>query len=208
MSNFTYEYRDKGDSHKRERLEWDNVWWEQTQDTETKRILYIGDSISCGTRMIATRVSGGEFLFDGFGTSKGLDNPYFMDGIRLFAKQQGDRAAIIFNNGLHGFHLDDVTEYPMWYEQMVKFLLEEFRGTPLVLVLTTIVKDEKTTERVKARNNAALRIAEKYGLPVIDLYAASADNIALRSTDGVHFTDEGYEKLAECIVNNLKEIVK
>ena len=52
MSNFTYEREER--KEKLETWEWDNVWFEHPNDNEAKRVLYIGDSISCGTRRIAT----------------------------------------------------------------------------------------------------------------------------------------------------------
>lgn len=51
-----------------EDFEWDNTWWEQAPDTSSARVLYIGDSISCGTRRTATYVAENKILFDGFGT--------------------------------------------------------------------------------------------------------------------------------------------
>jgi hypothetical protein len=205
MSLYTYESRNPGNAL--ETYEWDNVWWEQTNRNDQSRVLYIGDSISCGMRRIATSSSKETMLFDGFGTSKAIDNPFFFDSIRIFARQQGYRDAVLFNNGLHGWHLDDGVEYGKYYEQMVKSLLEEFRDTPLVIVLTTSVANPEREQRVKRRNEAAVKIAEKYGLPVIDLYSVSVKFSELRSDDGVHFSVSGYEKLAEQIVLDLKSIL-
>ena len=204
MSNYTYEKETRIAGL--EKYEWDNVWWESTDMTNAKRVLYIGDSISCGTRRIATEVASGELLFDGFGTSKAVDNPYFNDSVAIFARQQGERCAVIFNNGLHGWHLDDEEQYPCYYEQTVRFLLEEFKGTPLALVLTTSVADAERELRVKKRNTAVMQIAKKYGLPIIDLYSVSVENVHLRRDDGVHFTAEGYKKFAELIVSELKTL--
>ena len=202
MSNYTYENEDR--IEKLEKYEWDNVWWEQADTKGIPRVLYIGDSISCGTRRIATEVASGELLFDGFGTSKAVDNPYFNDSVAIFARQQGVRCAVIFNNGLHGWHLDDTEQYPYYYEQTVKFLLEEFKGTPIALVLTTSVADAEREIRVKKRNAAVMQIAKKYGLPIIDIYSVSVENAHLRKDDGVHFTAEGYKKFAELMVSELK----
>ena len=93
-----------------ETYEWDNTWIEHADDSNRKRVLYIGDSISCGTRHIATNLTDCRILFDGFGTSKALDNPYFEDMLRLVAARESRRDAVLFNNGFHGFHLDDKTE--------------------------------------------------------------------------------------------------
>ena len=199
MSNFTYEKEDR--KSVLETYEWDNLWIENTDNHEGKRVLYVGDSISCGTRRTATALSKEAILFDGFGTSKAVDNPFFKQGIRLFQAQLPKTDVILFNNGLHGFHLEDLTEYKEHYEEMVKFFLEEFKEIPLVLLLTTHINEGDRVERVKARNKAVLNIAEKYGLPVIDLYTLTAQNQDKLSEDGVHFKPEGYEMISEELIS-------
>lgn len=201
MSGFTYEENDR--KTPLEVFEWDNVWWEHTENTGAPRVLYIGDSISCATRRVATAKSENKILFDGFGTSKALDNPYFADSLRIFAAQQGKRDAVIFNNGLHGWHLDDETEYRGCYEEFVKFLLDEFAGTPVFAVLTTTVANSERNERVTVRNRVASEVAAKYGVGIIDLYTASVEAKSLLSPDGVHFTPAGYEVLAAKILETL-----
>lgn len=188
-----------------ETYEWDNTWIEHADDSNRKRVLYIGDSISCGTRHIATNLTDCRILFDGFGTSKALDNPYFEDMLRLFAAQESRRDAVLFNNGLHGFHLDDKTEYRNDYDKMVQFLLSEFRNTPVFILLTTHVADEAQNKRVILRNLAATEVAKKYHLPTIDLYSVSAA-MPDQLTDGVHFTQSGYQALAQTILNALSAI--
>lgn len=202
MSNFTYEFENS--KTPLETYEWDNVWIEQTEKNDAKRVLYIGDSISCGTRNIATKICDEEYLFDGFGTSKALDNPFFFDSLRLFAKQLNSIQTVIFNNGLHGWHLEDETEYRDYYEKMIQFMLSEFDGKKIFLVLTTSVADTEREKRVAARNKVALELSQKYNLPVIDLYSVSTQMVPLRCDDGVHFSVEGYKKLAEKILSDIK----
>ena len=185
MSQFTYEKKET--KNKLETFEWDNTWIEQTAKGDAKRVLYIGDSISCGTRRIATERSGGKVLFDGFGTSKAVDNPYFYDSVKLFAAQVPYIDAVIFNNGLHGWHLEDESEYRAYYEKAVEFLMKEFAGLPSYLVLTTTVRDEVREARVK-----------------IDLYGTSVEKVDLRSGDGVHYTPDGYACFADCILQTLQ----
>ena len=206
MKGFTYEFENSYE--KLETYEWDNVWWEHANVTGAARALYIGDSISCGTRRIATEVAEEKIYFDGFGTSKAVDNPYFAESVRSFARQQGERDVVFFNNGLHGWHLDDKTEYPERYEELVKFLVEEFEGTPVAIVLTTAVADPVRDARVVERNKAAIAIAEKYGLPVVDLYSIVKDNMGLLVGDGVHLRPEGYRLLATELVARAKEWVQ
>ena len=205
MSDFTYEA--KNCEMSLETYEWDNVWWEHANVEGMPRVLYIGDSISCGTRKKATEAAQNMIFFDGFGTSKALDNPYFADSIRTFAKQQGERVAILFNNGLHGWHLDDETEYGIYYEKMLNFLLKEFENTPLFLVLTTHVANPERDARVVVRNRVVSELSKKYHLPTIDFYSIIKEHEAL-FTDGVHLTGEGYDLLARNLVEHIYKVIK
>ena len=206
MSDFTYEFNNRTQSL--EKFEWDNVWWEQADVTGVPRVLYIGDSISCATRRVATAAAEGKIFFDGFGTSKAVDNPYFSESVRLFAQQQGESEVIIFNNGLHGWHLDDDTEYIQYYEQLVKFLLSEFGATPIVLILTTAIADEKRNARVIKRNNAVVKLAAAYNLSVVDLYSVVNEHRELLSPDGVHLIPEGYKLLASALLSHINGLIK
>lgn len=189
-----------------ETYEWDNVWWEQAPDRSKKRVMYIGDSISCGIRRNATECAGGKYLFDGFGTSKAVDNPFFKESVRVFGRQQGRRDLILFSNGLHGFHLDDRVEYVYFYEQFVQFLRDEYPGTLTALLLITEVEGQQN-ERVLERNKGIRKIAEKYRLPVIDLYTLSVEYRDMHCEDGVHFTETGYRKLAEELWKSVEAIL-
>ena len=205
MSDFTYEFENRNE--RLETYEWDKVWIEHANADDLTRVLYIGDSISCATRTVATAKAEGKLYFDGFGTSKALDNPYFQDSVRIFAKQQGTRRAVVFNNGLHGWHLDDETEYAEAYEKMILFLLKEFSGTPLALLTTTHVANEDREKRVIQRNQLMADLAKKYELPVIDFYTITTEHADLLSPDGVHLSKDGYKLLAEELVKRVSEII-
>lgn len=201
MSEFTYETNNTSKSL--ETFEWDNVWWEQTDNHTSKRILYIGDSISCGTRRLVTNLSKSEILCDGFGTSKALDNPHFKSSLELFMKQQEKCDAILFNNGLHGWHLSN-EEYEKHYDEMLLFLLKTKK--PIFVVLSTDdITNQNRNEIVKARNEIAKVLAQKYNLPVIDLHTVAINNSECHIPDGVHFNATGYELLAKCILESLSK---
>lgn len=204
MGSFTYEEKEK--KEKFETYEWDNVWIDHANDLTTTRVLYVGDSISCGTRRIATERTNEQILFDGFGTSKAIDNPYFKDSVKLFAKQEPKTDVIIFNNGLHGWHLEEETEYSYHYEEMIKFFLSEYKNTPLIVVLTTYVSNPERNARVIKRNEVAKEIASKYGLSVIDLYKITSESPEKLLSDGVHFSEEGYQMIADEIIKEISEL--
>ena len=186
-------------------IEWDNTWMEQTGNRDALRILYVGDSITVGTRNVANGLGGGKVVFDNFGTSEALDNPYFLDSLCLFASQQPSRAAVFFNNGLHGWHLSE-EEYEHYYAEMLDELLETFAEVPVVPMLTTCsTTDHYPNERVEARNAIVTRLAEARGLQIIDLYSVACANRE-HIADGVHFDGEGYRALAEELMRAVKRI--
>lgn len=188
-----------------ETYEWDKTWIEKTEQITEKRVLYIGDSISCGTRTQANIIADGEILFDGFGTSKSLDNPYYVESLLSFTKQGPDRKVIIFNNGLHGWHIPE-DRYEELYVNFVNELVVNFPDTVFVLVLTTFVTNEKFhNDRVIERNEIAMKIAKRFNLPIIDLYTVSEENKEFISDDGVHFLEKGYQILANEVLNVVKE---
>lgn len=204
MGDFTYESAPTKGNY--ETYEWDNVWLEHANDTTTPRVLYIGDSISCGIRRIATAQTENQLYFDGFGTSKSLDNPWFRESLAIFAQQQPGRKIVLFNNGLHGWHLSHDEQYSKYLEDMIRYLQRQFAGTPVAIVLTTWIADAQNLPAVQTRNAAAIQVAQKLNVPVIDLYSVAEANQDLIS-DGVHFKEEGYRKLAAALIAGVKEIV-
>ena len=205
MNKDTYEFG--GVTEKLETYEWDDLWWEHTEREDVPRIAYIGDSISRGTRKVLNPLAEGRILFDGFATSKALDNPCFEGALALFAAQQKRCDAVLFNNGLHGWHLDDEA-YEMLYERMICSLEKLFLGVPVAVVLTTYLAKPEQNARVLARNEIARKIAERHGLPILDFYAVALAHADQQISDGVHFEKEGYGALAEAALDFIQAFVK
>ena len=191
-----------------ETYEWDQTWIEHTEDHAAPRVLYIGDSISIPTRVKLNGTFGGKIRVDGFASSKAADHPFFAESVRLFAAQQtAPYRAVLFNNGLHGWHLDDADAYPRHYERVVSQLRALFPQAAFLLLTTTPVTDPERDARVCCRNRAAAKIAEAYGLRTMDLYHADPALASYLSADGVHFTDEGYRILAGTAADVLEKLL-
>lgn len=204
MSN-TYTYQEKATSSPREKYEWERIWFEDTYDTDAKRVLYIGDSISNATFPYAAAASDRKILFNNFATSKALDNPFFYPMVKMFVDQNERIDAIIVNNGLHGWHLTE-EEYARYYLDFIRKLKADNPQTPIYLVLSTATDESRAySVRVLPRNEKAVEIAEKEDLGVIDLYSISLKNKNLLSQDGVHFASDGYKLFGAEIVRALSE---
>ena len=201
MSEFTYEDTCRTPL---ETFEWDQFWLEHTEDTSSPRVLYIGDSISVPTRAALNGAAAGRMRVDSLATSKALDNPFFKETVLSAARQEGHRELILFNTGLHGWHLADESAYAAQYEEMIRFLKENFPDTPIETVLTTPVANAETEKRVGVRNAVAFRIAAEYGCGVIDYHSIPGIADCL-SADGVHMTQEGYQKLAAAAFDRAAE---
>lgn len=190
-----------------ETYEWDNTWIEKSNETNAKSVLYIGGSISWGTRIFLNSVSGGKILFDGYGTSKALDNPHYFPSPSIFARQEKYRNAVLFNNGLHGWHINE-EDYSKLYNEFLDKLINEFSDTLIIPVLTTFVTNsDYHNDRVIERNRIVRNIADLKNLPIVDLYTASEKNRHLQSADGVHFTESGYTVLANEVLRELKGLI-
>ncbi len=199
-------YEEKDTSCPKELYEWTHVWQENAPDEETVRVLYVGDSISECNRPEMNRLANGELLVDGFATSKALDNPNYLPFLKLFAEEEGHREVVLFNNGLHGWHLSE-EEYEVAYERLALALREAAPAKKMLLLLTTRVKDEDRTRRVQARNEAVRRIAARHGFPIVDLYALSEQHFDLLSSDGVHFTPAASAIFAEALLQEIRAIL-
>lgn len=196
-----------------ENIEWSQYWAENTS-RDKKRVLLVGDSISVGYRSEVHKRLEGSAYVTAVSTSKGIDNPNLIREIDFYAHaEEFEYEAIHFNNGLHGFHLDD-DGYRKGYESLIAYFKKQYPSVRLILALSTPVtlKDAPTmldpkNDIVLRRNAIVCELAEKYHLETNDLYSCVVGRAELSAGDGFHYKKEGYDRLAEQIVSvlNAKE---
>lgn len=200
MAIDTFEAENK---NKLETYEWDDMWWDNSGEEDT-HILVIGDSISRGYRHILKEVTGGRWRIDNFASSKAVDNDFFKKALDTAISQQEKYDLILFNNGLHGWHLSS-DEYGEHYMSVLQHLMS--KNIRMAVILTTPWLDERN-RLVKERNERAISCAEKMGVPVIDVYSLIEGHEELYGLpDTIHLKKEGYKKLAEHIYKSAKEIL-
>ncbi len=187
-----------------EEYEWDDLWWERNDDTTHPRLMYVGDSISRGIRQHWNGATGARWYLDNYATSKAVDNPFIIPmAVNFFRQQPNPYDAVLVNGNMHGWHLTD-DAFRTHYEALIKALKEACGDVPLVVVTSSAFVDGEKDKTVQARNAIAKALAEKFDLPVIDLYPLSQ---TLPYTDGAHLTGEGYCGLARLISDVLPTVL-
>lgn len=195
----------------KEKFEWIHSWLDNTDKSDKKRILLIGDSICNGYQEMVRDLLSNEFYVDYLATSHSVDSDFYRAMVGGIAKDS--RYDLIhYNFGLHGFHMDKEA-YCESYEIMLKTLME---AAPVSLALSTIVYepgnaklDDRQTGAAKERNEVVLALAKQYGLDVDDLWTVSCQiPMEGRSDDGIHYEDAGWELLAKAVADFVRNRLK
>ena len=101
----------------------------------------------------------------------------------------------------------NLNEYRSNLDSIVS-VLEKISNAKLIFVTTTYVPKEEAgrfeNDAVKY-NDAAKKIMKKHGIIINDIYAKSipVHNHYGKGADNVHYTDEGYQKLSQFIIDFL-----
>lgn len=184
----------------RERIEWSQFYWFDSDRSDLKRVLLIGDSIVAGSRDDAAKILAGKATVAAFSTSKIVGDPAIQRELML-ALADYPIDFIYFNNGLHGLDYDDAF-YRRGLEEFIDFLTLISRAglcwrhsTPI----TVSGKPEEfdvRNEVVIRRNAIAAEVMGARGIPVDDMYGVVANRPEISSGDGFHYTAEGNRIIA------------
>lgn len=188
-----------------EPVEWEDVWFFDVTDTKRRRVFLIGDSICFGYKTnVRLKLNEKNAITGSFATSKAIDNEFLTKKIGMLVEEMNPEI-IHFNNCNHGFHIG-TADYAYHYERTVNYLLSLRPADRIILATgTSMLQGNKNDEFVKPRNEIVLKLADKYGLALDDLFSVIPGESDTRCDDGVHFTEEGYELLGDRVVS---EIVK
>lgn len=179
------------------------------------RVLLIGDSISIGyTLPTRARLQGKANVHripvNGGPTIRGLESVGQWLG-------SGKWDVIHFNWGLHDLRLDEGKHQVAIeaYEQNLRELVARLKGTGAVLIWasTTPVPDAEVTpprrsNDVIAYNGVAKRVMDENRIRINDLYAFALPQLAtIQIPANVHYTDGGYDVLAERVAAAIREVL-
>jgi lysophospholipase L1-like esterase len=194
----------------KEYIEWTNLRWNNAPDTTLPRILLVGDSIVAGHGDLLFDIIKEKISVDYLATAKCVSDINYMTELN-YMLSLNHYTIIIFNNGLHGWDIDD-SVYTANLREVLTALKASTRmllwrnSTPIRTVGDLSSFDAQRNPRVIKRNAAAAEIANELELPVIDLYTPMAVNPDLFSSDAIHYTPEGRTVQAEIIAAGIKKL--
>ena len=195
-----------------EDIEWISVRWHNAPDEEMPRILLIGDSIVAGHGDKVHAILKENICVDFFATSKHVTNSEFMSDLD-FMLQKRSYDLILFNNGLHGFRVDEKYYKPALFEALSALKTKTpclcwRNSTPM---LNSENLNEFNVDRnpgVISRNSDAADVADSLNLLVLDLYTPMAENKSFFCPDAVHYTQEGQKAQAELIAEFINKTLE
>ncbi len=194
----------------RENIEWTNFRWFNAPDLKKTRILLIGDSIVVGHGDLVHKLIEEDFCIDYMATAKCVSDIEFMEELNYMLSKR-DYELVIFNNGLHGFDIEDQV-----YIDHLQAVLTELKSRVKELVWrnsTPIRKKEdlnlfeERNDRVILRNKAARGIARALDIPILDLYTPMSEKVGFFSPDAIHYNEDGRKFQAEMVADFIKKIL-
>jgi pimeloyl-ACP methyl ester carboxylesterase len=198
----------------RERIEWCDIWITNAEKENLPRVLLIGDSITRGYFGGVEKALDGKANCARLTTSRCICDPVFFDELEMVLRQYAFDV-IHFNNGLHGWGYTEA-QYREAFPRLLNALQRGNPSAKLIWTTTTPVRtradleqlDEKT-QRVRRRNEIAMKFIDEMNLPVDDLFALVIDHPEYHSSDGVHFSNDGkaaqVRQVAQSILTQLAQ---
>jgi hypothetical protein len=195
----------------RENIEWTNMRWNNAPDTDKPRVLLIGDSIVVGHADKAHDLLKDKVCVDYYATAKCVSDVDYMFELDYMLTRY-DYALVVFNNGLHGWDIDDAI-YSENLQETLTVMKQKVNklawrtSTPIREKGNLEQPEAERTPRLLIRNADAAKIAEELDLPILDLYTPMDNAPELFSEDAIHYTEEGRDvqaaKVAEFISKQL-----
>jgi len=198
---------------KRERVEWCEFYWFDTNINDLPRILLIGDSIVANHRAEVATLMEDKAVISAFSTSKIVGDPAIYRELAL-AMADYPVDMIYFNNGLHGLEYDD-TFYRNGLREFVDFLRISTRArlfwrssTPVRVAGDLEKLHPLTNQIVLRRNEIAEEIMNSSGIPCDDFYRTMVNHPEFFAKDGCHYNTAGIEAQAKHIAKYLEQALR
>ena len=202
----------------REYIEWSDVWLTGADRTDKPHVLLLGNSITRGYYPMVEKQIGERAYVGRFSGSKSVGDPALLDELGAVLKHN-HFDIIHFNNGLHGFDYTE-EEFEKGFPEFLALIRKYAPDARLIWATIPPVRQGEgmrelapVTERLKVRNEIALKYVRRERIEVNDLWGLVIDHPEYYAGgDGTHPVDAGFEVLAgqvaRVVEKTLNEISK
>jgi len=199
------DFQPKESHRQRENIEWTRYYSYNTPDRESPRILLIGDSICNNYHGSVRNLLADCANISYWASSRCVTDPDYFRELDFYL-DAAPYQMICFNNGLHCLTTDRA-EWQEAYEAAIRFIRAKLPQTRLSLVLCTAMGDRRN-EIVQEINALTAQIAEKYQLPLVDLYTPTqAMDKATCMSDAFHYTLPAIEVQAKVLASHIRGVL-
>ena len=195
----------------RETIEWSNFRWFDAPDRQRPRVLLVGDSIVVGHGAQVHEALAPAGAVDYLASSRCVSDVDYRGELDYLLNRTA-YAAVVFNNTLHGFDIDDAV-YAEFLDRTLRYIRPRTphliwrNGTPYRQPGDNTRPHPEYADRVIERNRLAAAIAAELELPVIDLYSEMLNHLDFFAADGVHYLPAGCAFQAGIIARAVKPLL-
>ena len=210
MKNSAVDYKDfmlEKSSRELENIEWSISYSFNARDEKSKRVLLIGDSICNGYQPVVREILGKRLNVTYWISSKCVTDMRYLKELDFYLDAH-EYDLILFNNGCHSTDKFP-EEREIAYKKAVEFITKKCCDIPLVLVLCAPLKLKNDDEKIRGFNEYTKKVADEFGLPVIDLYTPLL--VLDRETamfDEYHWNEEGRTMQGEIIADYIEQAME
>lgn len=190
----------------REDIEWSMTRSYNSLDTESPRIMMIGDSICNGYHDFVRSNLADKANISFWATSKCVTDPDFFRELD-FVLDSGRFDMVSFNNGAHS-PFTNVEEWDEHFTQTVKFIQAKLPHAKLLLITTTPGQDDTRNIQMRRLNETVHGVAKSESLPLLDFYAAMDPVKDKALSDRFHYHEEYKEIQAKMISDKACELLE
>ena len=196
------DFQPQNSSRKRENIEWTITYHYNATDMVNPRVLLIGDSISYQYHVKVRNRLANCANVSNWASSKCVTDPDYFRELDFYLDTCTCQM-ICFNNGGHAI-ASDLAEYAYAYERAVAMIRAKLPEVKLCLVLTT--PQNPDNPKIPELNAVVQRVAQQYGLPVVDLYNTMlALDAADSYTDRYHFKPSAIDLQADIMAEHVRK---
>ena len=175
----------------------------------TGKVLLLGDSLRMGYEPLV-RKKLEDKAYVGGPDENGRWAAYTLNSLRFWLGQFPEPDVIHWNNGLwdlgDDYQLGRPFSLPEEYESALErtiTVLNKLFPKARIIMATTMPTDNPDSSDIEAYNEIIKKVARRHEIPVNDLFPIVKSDVSLIGSDHIHLTDEGFEKVAEKVSDEI-----